>query len=251
MKNNSALSKKRGERPVGLIFQSREIDLKNIPRIDSHLHTSWTDGKDSVQGIYDEAVSKGLEFILYSEHSRKSSGEWFKQFAAEVRSLPTQPCRAYVGTEVKIETIDGEIDTTKEITDQCDFVMASAHRLLDSQGRLMHFEDTNPEEAVDSEFALTWAALSNHKVDILGHMFGMSYKRFKKDPPEHKIRELIERAALFEVAIEINSHYHPSALKMLSWCQEFGADITFGSNAHTLSKVGSAIRQLDREMRNV
>ena len=35
-----------------------------------------------------------------------------------------------------------------------------------------------------------------------------------------KIRELIARAAQFGVAVEVNSHYHPNALKMLKWCQE-------------------------------
>ena len=52
----------------------------------------------------------------------------------------------------------------------------------------------------------------------------------------------------FGVAVEVNSHYHPNALKMLKWCQEFDAKIAFGSNAHKLSEVGSIGRQLQREL---
>ena len=97
-----------------LIFEARTLNYSRWPRIDSHLHTSWTDGKATVAETYQRAVELGLEVILYSEHSRKTSTDWFPQFAEEVRSLPISPCRAYVGTEVKIESLDGEIDTARD-----------------------------------------------------------------------------------------------------------------------------------------
>ena len=232
----------------GLIFRARDLDLSNLPKTDCHLHTSWTDGEGSVADIYSAAVASGLGTILYSEHSRKSSTDWFHKFAAEVRALPTSPCRAYVGTEVKVETRAGAIDTIPEISDHCDFIMASVHRFIDANDVTIQFADTDPAQAVDLEYALTWAVLENPQVDILGHMFGMSYRRFGQTPSDEKIRELIARAAEFGVAVEVNSHYHPNALKMLKWCQEFDAKIAFGSNAHELGSVGAIVRQLQREL---
>jgi putative hydrolase len=79
-------------------------------------------------------------------------------------------------------------------------------------------------------------------------MFGMSYRRFGKIPPDEKIREIIARAAQYSVAVEINSHYHPNALQMVRWCQELGAKICFGSNAHALKEVGAIMRQLEKEL---
>lgn len=116
----------------GLIFEARSLDLANLPKVDCHLHTSWTDGADTVTEVYRAALESGLTTILYSEHSRKSSTDWFHKFAAEVRALPTSPCRAYVGTEVKVETRAGAIDTIPEISDHCDFIMASVHRFIDA-----------------------------------------------------------------------------------------------------------------------
>ena len=232
----------------GLIFKAREINLNLLPKSDCHLHTSWTDGKSSVSEVYKKAVSSGLETILYSEHSRKTSVDWFSKFADEVRNLPVSPCKAYVGTEVKVETRSGEIDTTPEISDQCDFVMASVHRLIDLNNKTVQFADTDPELAVDLEYDLSWAVLSNTKVDILGHMFGMSYSRFKRTPPDIKIKSLIKRAAENGVAVEINSHYHPNALKMVNWCAEFDANICFGSNAHSLEEIGAIMKQLGQEI---
>ncbi len=232
----------------GLIFEARTLDLANLPKVDCHLHTSWTDGANTVEEMYRAAIDRGLTTILYSEHSRKSSIGWFHKFTEEVRALPNSPCRAYVGTEVKVETRTGAIDTISGISDHCDFIMASVHRFIDADDVTVQFADTDPTQAVDLEYALTWAVLENPKVDILGHMFGMSYRRFGQTPPDQKIRNLIARAAKFGVAVEVNSHYHPNALKMLKWCQEFDAKITFGSNAHKLSDVGAIVQQLQREL---
>jgi histidinol phosphatase-like PHP family hydrolase len=234
-----------------IIFQSRDIDLKNLPKTDCHLHTSWTDGAATVEEVYRTAVETGLKAILYSEHSRKTSTDWFGKFADEVRNLSQFPCKAYVGTEVKVESRDGDIDTNAEISGRCDFVMASVHRFINENGKTMQFSETDPELSVELEYSLSWAVLQNPQVDILGHMFGMSYKRFGQKPSETKIKELIARAAKFEVAIEINSNYHPSALNMLRWCQEYDAKICFGSNAHLLNEVGAIMRQIEEEVLEV
>jgi histidinol phosphatase-like PHP family hydrolase len=230
-----------------LIFDARTLDFSRMPRIDSHLHTSWTDGKATVGETYQRAIELGLDAILYSEHSRKTSTDWFPSFAKQVRSLPTSPCRAYVGTEVKVESPDGEIDTIPEISDLCDFIMASVHRFPDGHGGAVPFGDVNPSEAVEMEFRLSWAVLKNPKINILGHMFGMCYRRFNATPPDVKIRALIARAAEYGVAIEVNSHYHPDPHLFIKWCQEYDARITFGSNAHTLEKVGEIMRMLAGE----
>ncbi len=242
MKNVDSRNKK-----PGLIFPAKSLDFSNLPQIDSHLHTSWTDGEAKVNEVYASAVEKRLTTILFSEHSRKTSVDWFPLFANEVRSLPSSPCKAYVGTEVKVESKDGDIDTVPAISDLCDFVMASVHRFVDSNGHTVEFDDTDPDEAVDIEFQLSWAVLENPKIDILGHMFGMSYKRFNVVPPDKKICALIARAAELDVAIEVNSYYHPNVKKLAQWCSDYDACITFGSNAHTLESVGSIMRHFKQE----
>ena len=239
-----ANSSKHSDRP-GLIFCARDLDLSALPRIDLHLHTSWTDGESTVQDVHGRAVECGLSTILYSEHSRKTSTDWFSKFAAQVRALPAAPCRAYVGTECKIETVSGDIDTIPAISDLCDFVMASVHRFMDPQSQPIPFDKVPLDKAVEMEFAYTWEALANPQVDILGHVFGMSYRRYKLSPSDEQIRALIERAAQFDVAVEINSHYHPQPYKMIQWCREYDSLITFGSNAHKLKEVGAIMRMLD------
>lgn len=219
--------------------------LSTVPRVDCHLHTSWTDGAGSVREVWNQAVACRLDTILFSEHSRKTSTDWFDRFAAEVRALPQDPCLALVGTEVKVENFDGAIDTVPAIAELCDFVMVSVHRFPDGKGGALAFNAVPPDEAVDIEFQLSWAALANPQTDILGHMFGMSWRKFHITPPDDKIRALITRAAEHNVVIEVNSRYHPAPQRLIAWCAELGARVTFGSNAHTLGEVGDIVRVLE------
>lgn len=228
-----------------IILDSRALDLAALPKIEAHIHTNWTDGKPTVAEAYERSVAVGLKAILYSEHCRKTSTDWFGKFAAQVRALPSSPCTAHVGAEVKVETLDGEIDTIPAISDQCDYIMASVHRFPTADGGATPFAEVDPAEAVEREFELSWAVLENPKVHILGHVFGMSYRRFNATPPADKIRALIERAARTGVAIEVNSHYHPNPMEMITWCRELGARITFGSNAHQIDEIGQMVRTIE------
>src|SRR5689334_16484318 len=89
-----------------------------VPPIDYHMHTVWTDGMNTVADMHEGAVAVGMTDILFSEHARKTSDEWFGRFANEVRALPVDRCRAMVGVEVKIENFDGGLDISGEIRKQ-------------------------------------------------------------------------------------------------------------------------------------
>lgn len=225
----------------------QQIDREHIPAFDFHIHTSWTDGTKPVREMYDRAVSSGLQWVLFSEHARKTSEEWFGKFADEVRSFPNKGCHALVGVETKVADFEGELDCTANILDRCDLVMASVHRFPGEKGTIRGFGDVCPEEAPEIEFRLAWAVLENPNVDILGHPFGMSYRRYHVTPPDDFIRSLIKKAASQKVAIEINSRYHPDLWKWIQWCQEAGALISLGSNAHCLEEVGRIGRILKGE----
>jgi histidinol phosphatase-like PHP family hydrolase len=89
------------------------------------------------------------------------------------------------------------------------------------------------------------AVLDNPSVDILGHPFGISRSRFKKDPSEDQFRIVIEKAAARRIAFEINSQYHSNPRELARWCHEAGALVSLGSNAHRACEVGDIVRVLD------
>lgn len=226
-------------------MQKRQEDISNNQfDFDFHLHTTWTDGANSSLEMHNSALENKLKNILFSEHARMKSEDWFPKFAEEIKALPTDECRSFVGCEVKVLDFDGNIDATKKIIDSCDLVMASVHRFPGEKGNVKDFRDTDPSKAIEIEFELSMAVLENPDVDILGHPFGMSYRRFSQNPSDDLIREVIKKCAITDVAFELNSRYHDRINEFFQWCKELGAPISLGSNAHNISEVGEIKRKL-------
>lgn len=226
---------------------AREVEANTLPRFDFHLHTNWTDGSASAQEMHQAACDKGLLKVLFSEHARKTSGDWFPNFADEIRALPSENCSALVGAEIKVEDFDGTLDTTSTILDCCDLVMVVVHRFPGEKGIIKGFGDTNPQKAVHIEYELALAGITHPRADILGHPFGMTIRRFGVEPPEEMFRNLMRKCAEHKVAFEINPKYHLDPWKLLSWCKEENIRVSFGSNAHTPAEVGAVQRALSHE----
>jgi putative hydrolase len=215
------------------------FDQSNVPAIDFHMHTNWTDGAAPVVEVYNKAVEENLEHILYSEHARAASGDWFLEYASEVKALPDVKCQAYVGCEVKILDEDGSLDINAQIYDACDFVMASVHRFPGEKGIVKGLGSYQEREVIEIEKKLSLGALKNDQVSILGHPFGMSLRRFSVMPTDDDFLEVIKLAAKTGVRFEINSHYHPELWKLIDMCRAEGCLISLGSNAHKLSEIGN------------
>ena len=156
----------------------QKVTRDNIPSIDYHMHTVWTDGQNTSIEMYNQSIKEGLTSILFSEHARKTSIDWFSKFANEIRSLPPSPCKALVGVETKIIDFNGELDSNDKIIAECDLVMASVHRFPGEKNMDRMCSNIDKKEALKIELNLSLGVLENEQVDILGHPFGMSIRRF-------------------------------------------------------------------------
>ena len=213
---------------------------KKLPPIDFHIHTNWTDGVNTVQSVYNKSNQIGLKFILYSEHSRKSSGKWFKNFHNQVRNLNIKNCIPMVGTEVKILNFKGDLDIAKKNFKLCDLVMASVHRFPGEKAikKKKKFNIKNKKNAIETELQLLLAACKNKKTDILGHPFGMSIKRFGIPPKLSYFEKVIKSAKKNHKIFEINLHYHKKIFKkLIKLCLKYNCLMSFGSNAHSINEI--------------
>ena len=218
----------------------KEVEKGQLPKIDFHLHTKWTDGKNSVRQVYERSNKLGLDYILYSEHSRKSSKRWFKTFAKEIRSLKKKKCVPLVGTEVKVLNFKGDLDISKSNYKLCDLVMASVHRFPGEKEikKNNKFLVKDKRKAVNTELKLLIAACKNKKTDILGHPFGMSIKRFKIMPKISFFEKVIKFAKKNNKVFEINLHYHKKIYKkLIKLCLKNNCFMSFGSNAHHIKDI--------------
>ena len=234
-----------------LLTPLQKVFHEDIPLFDYHMHTDWTDGKHSMSDMHTAACEKKLCAVLFSEHVRKSSEEWFPRFVREVQSLPSNECRALVGLEARVCDFAGTLDCTQAMIDQCDLVVGSVHRFPDKlDGSAMSFDSIQSSDALEIEYELMMAILENPNVDILGHPFGMSIKRFDLSPSAKQMISLIRKAARKEVAIEVNAAYHTNLWQTIGWCHENQAIVSFGSDAHSIQEVGSIVHKLARGRKN-
>lgn len=217
----------------------------NVPQVDYQIHTTWTDGTHSVSEMHETAIAQGLSQVLFSEHARATSEDWFLKFVDEVRTLPQEQCQALVGVETRIKDFDGTLDCVEGILSQCELVLASVHRFPDGKGGVRFFEEVPKEEAEEIELQLAMTALDNPRVNVLAHPFGMCYQRYNVIPSEVSIRKLIKKAAKTGVAFEVNARYHPDPWQLIKWCREMGARISLGSDAHHRDEVGNIVKILE------
>ena len=223
------------------IFKQYKKNRK-IPPVDLHAHTSWTDGRNTVFEMSSAAVDKQITTLLFSEHTRANSGNWFPDFVNEVHLMRKKfknKCLFLVGTEVKVLNEKGNLDLSEKVGNMCDLIMASVHRFPGEKGIINNTQGNfSKEEAILMEFELTKAAIENSNADIIGHPFGMSLKRFKTTPSWDLFLKLIKKASSFDKVFEINFHYHNNHKQLLEACIENNTLISFGSNAHSIDEIG-------------
>jgi putative hydrolase len=204
--------------------------------VDYHMHTTHTDGSMTCKEMAEAAASREVGEILLSDHVRHTSA-YFPVFSREVRMLSVPGVVAWVGAEAKILTEDGELDCAPETAAACDALIGSVHSPPASAGGT--WTTFSKTEAVELEFRLALAIVTKSRAHILGHPMGMAITRFRARP--HKqLRTLAEACREHGKAFELNSRYCLSASEWLAIVNDAGCPVSVGSDAHTVTQVGSA-----------
>jgi len=157
-----------------------------------HCHTTYSDGKDSIEDMARAAGALGMSAITVTDHSAAASyaggldAERLRAQHAEMNGLDL-PVKLLRGTEADI-LADGTIDVPPEIVPELDLVIASVHQ------RYKADEDQMTERLVK--------AMRQPFFKIWGHALGRLVLR--RDPIKVRIDEVFDAIAEGKAAIEIN-----------------------------------------------
>ena len=207
--------------------------------VDYHMHTSYTDGTASVAQMAEAAASKGMDEILFSEHVRHTSS-YYPEFVTEVRDLRHPGLKINVGVETKILDVEGHLDCSPQTASVCDAVIGSVHNPPPYGGRTGgSWTEFDPNSALELEFQLAWAIVTESQAHILGHPMGISITRFKLQPLD-QLSRLANACKVHGKAFELNARYCFSPESWIEIVQRAGCNISFGSDAHRTSDVGRA-----------
>ena len=214
-------------------------------RVDMHLHSTYTDGEGSIEGIVAQAENLGLKRIAFTDHARKEStyiSDYFDHIDRVSEHSSVELCK---GVEVKVDNFNGDIDVSDEVRRSADLIIASVHRF--PLGRELYAAakfEKRIAQAIELDLALS--AVQARACDVLGHAGGMSLASFQEFPLEF-FEELICACSDGNVAFEISSAYHkPVIAKLIPLLEQYDPLVSVSSDAHTLSRVGNRCDVLDR-----
>jgi len=191
-------------------------------KVDMHLHTGKSDGRDSLHNMVEAAEAKGLDLIAITDHGPgHGSGITAKQ-ALETKKeaellQPNYHVKILAGIEAEILSTGEVLLDSRE---GLDIVLASYHGA--------------PSE--EAYYRAVMRAVTDPRVDVLAHHAWIA-GRF--GPIARYDDVLVELMATHEVAIEINSKHALPSWDFLQKCKEAGIKYTIGSDAHKAADVGS------------
>lgn len=200
------------------------IELKDI-KGDLHMHTTWSDGKATIEEMAESAKDLGYQYIAITDHSPSStianglSIERLKEKKKELVAVnkKLKGINILMGSEVDI-TADGTLDYADAVLKELDVVIASVH-----SGFKMD-KDTITKRIL--------SALENPYVHALGHPTGRLINQ--REPYDVDIDLLIQAALENDKALEVNSSYQRLDLKDLhvKKAVEAGVKIIISTDAH-------------------
>ncbi len=230
---------------IGEIEAARDGTLPRVVELhdlkgDFHLHSTWSDGRDTLEAMIAACAARGYEYHSLSDHSwgRGSMGldpNELRDQRRRIRELGERyGIRTLCSAEVDIRA-DGSLDYDDAILTELDVVVASVHSAF-NQSR-------------DAMTARLLRAIENPYVNVIGHPTGRNVETFAGYDFDHDA--VFAAAARTGTALEIDGQ--PSRLDLPSplarRAREFGVTFTCDSDAHgvaQLENVAYAVGQARR-----
>src|SRR5690242_8712758 len=161
------------------------VTLKDM-RGDLQMHSTASDGKNSIEEMAEAARKLGHQYIAITDHSKAvtvANGLDEKRAAAHIKKIHSLSekelgIRVLAGAEVDIMK-DGELDYSDEILSQLDVVVCSIHSYF------------NVDRAAMTERML--AAIESPYTQIIGHPTGRLLLR--RDPIDYDMEKVLEACA--------------------------------------------------------
>ena len=211
------------------VERAREGSLPSLVTIedmkgDLHVHTNWSDGRDSSEAMLRAARERGYQYVAITDHSvgrGNANGlneERLRTHIRELRELEGQVgIRVLVGSEVDIRA-DGSLDYPDSILEDLDLVVASVHTAM-GQDR-----DTMTGRIIK--------AMHNPRVHVIGHL--TTRLLGQRDPIDVDVEAVFQAALETGSALEINAS--PERLDMKDThvlrARELGVPLVISTDAH-------------------
>lgn len=223
------LREDRGEVQAAQSGELPNLITKDDIRAELHSHSTWSDGKLSIEEMAVEAKARGLKILAITDHSGSLgvagglSVDEIREQRAEIESVQDKmgdSLRLLQGCEVEIRA-DGSLDFPDEVLAELDIVIAALHTSL-----------RQPREQVTRRML---NAVQNPHVDIIAHPTGRLIPN--REGADLDMEAVLSAASAHRKVLEINAH--PSRLDLddiyARRAIESGILLSINTDAHSAS----------------
>lgn len=227
---------------------------------DYHMHTTFSDGRNSHQKMVAGAIKAGLQEIGFSDHICLNNPDWSAKISDvpkmyEAISKLREESTISIKFGLEVDWLAGREKEIVKVLDgnpELDYVIGSVHYINDwifddDSYRFDEYQKWDIEELYKVYFNLVQKAAQSKLFDIIGHPDLI--KKFNFRPKGDVSDCLKETAKVFKasgVCVDINTsgldlpcqEIYPSR-ELLEFCFAEGVPITFGSDAHSFDKIAS------------
>lgn len=200
------------------------LELTDI-RGDLHMHTTASDGAQSLEEMVEEARRRNYRYIAITDHSkylRVANGldeDRLRKQRELIEKLNEtyKDIQIFAGVEMDIRP-DGTLDFSDDFLKEMDFVIAAIH--------------SNFNQSKEKIMGRLQTALENPYVSLIAHPTGRLIGR--REGYQVDMEQLIKKAKVTNTALEINAN--PNRLDIAAeWArkaQEAGVNLAINTDAH-------------------
>ena len=218
-----------------------------LPHQDMHVHSTFSDGKNSIEENIEQAESLGLETLTCVDHVRVDT-DWLPGYVATIQRLrPTTRVELFCGIEAKLLNTAGDLDLP-ELPEGIDRIYAADHQvpLVDGPHHPREVKeeiesgDRNRQDVIAAIVEATANAALRHENMVIAHMFSILPKLGldEDEVPAELLDDLARIASETGTLVEIDERWNcPSARSLKPFVAE-GITVLMSTDSHKREKIG-------------
>ncbi|KKL51729.1 hypothetical protein LCGC14_2292570 [marine sediment metagenome] len=187
-----------------------------------HVHTNYTDGKNSIHEICRKAIEVNIPLICFTEHVSKESSYDYNKFIYDIKEARNKFDQLIIisGNETKILP-SGELNITKPILRNAEYIGVAFHSF--------------PND-INLFYESLIKVFNNYAIDTWMHP-GLFFKKINEIIPDSLLKSIFEIMREKRIMLEINKKYDLPPKKWIDKARIYGVNFVRGGDIHSIENL--------------
>ena len=217
-------------------------------RMDMQVHSTFSDGADSVEANVRAAEAAGLEAMTCVDHVRQST-DWLGEYVLEVIAQRTTTNVALtIGIEAKLLDTTGRLDMPARLPDGIEVIYAADHQVAmpggvqhpDAVRAALESGDLSADDVFEALITSTRECLDDPRPIVIAHFLSILPKLGldQADAPMDQLEALADECARTGQRIEVNERYRTPTARTLRPFVARGVELLVSTDSHRADTIG-------------